>query len=87
MAFVARAVKASWGIPCNQNSVGDLYVGKGFTTTAESQFGNDTPDAIKRALSRRRGDRNGRFWVDLKKRKVTMAVGESADNRYDDVSY
>jgi hypothetical protein len=38
---------------------------------------------IRQAIEKVRGGRNGRFWINLKSRTVTMAVGESADNEYD----
>jgi hypothetical protein len=37
---------------------------------------------IARCLADTRGDRTGRFWVNLETEVVTMAYGESADNTY-----
>jgi hypothetical protein len=44
-------------------------------------------DAVRQALKKGRGDRNGRFWIDLEEREVTMAIGESADNKYKTASF
>ena len=80
-SFVSRQVKSSWGVPCNQRSDGELFVGKGYGTSFGSQFRKETTDVAK-CLQANRGDRNGRFWVDVAQKTVTMAVGESADNKY-----
>ncbi len=82
MPFIPRAEKASWGIPCNQNADGELFVGKGFEKTLESQLGNQVAREVAHALQQARGDRNGRFWIDLETRAIRMAVGDSAANRY-----
>ena len=37
-AFISRQEKSSWGIPCNQRSDGELFVGKGYGTTFVSQL-------------------------------------------------
>lgn len=87
MLFVPRQEKAAWGIPCNQRADGTLWVGKGFQTTLESQFGAIIGADIRRALSTLRGDRCGRFWVNLATRLIKAAVGESAENDYADVSF
>ncbi|HEV8573477.1 MAG TPA: hypothetical protein VGR43_02095 [Dehalococcoidia bacterium] len=87
MAFIPRREKAAWGIPCNQNADGDVFVGKGYEKSVASQFGVEIERAVKRALQRGRGDRNGRFWVDLETRQIKMAVRESADNEYGPVSF
>lgn len=50
--------------------------------TLNGQLGKGVTGDILAALSEQRGDRCGRFWVDLQKRKVTMAIGESAQNKY-----
>jgi len=42
---------------------------------------------ILAALSKERGDRCGRFWVDLEVRKIIMAVGDSAENQYAEASF
>jgi hypothetical protein len=80
-AFVSRQEKSSWGVPCNQRSDGELFVGKGYGTTFDSQF-DSIGSRVAKSLSKNRGERNGRFWIDKKKQTVTMAVGESADNQY-----
>lgn len=79
--FISRQEKSSWGVPCNQRSDGALFVGKGYGTTFSSQFEGLAPRVAK-ALSDTRGVRNGRFWFNKEKQTVTMAVGESAENRY-----
>jgi hypothetical protein len=81
--FIPRAVKASWGFACNQKADGSLWAGKGFECTLEDQLGEDTVGEIRTAIENTRGGRNGRFWINLKLRTVTMAVRESADNEYD----
>ena len=80
-SFVSRQVKSSWGVPCNQRADGELFVGKGYGTSFGSQFGKLTTDVAK-CLQANRGDRNGRFWVHVSQKTVTMAVGESANNEY-----
>jgi hypothetical protein len=42
---------------------------------------------ILSAIEKTRGSRYGRFWINLKSRTVTMAVGASADNEYDSAVY
>jgi hypothetical protein len=81
--FIPRAVKASWGFPCNQKADGSLWAGKGYECPLEDQFEEDMVSDIRNAIQRTRGSRNGRFWINLKSRVVTMAVGESSDNEYD----
>jgi hypothetical protein len=80
--FISRQEKASWGIPCNQSANGKLWVGKGYVCLLAGQFGPKNAAAIAGALARGRHERNGRFWVNLEKQDVTMAIGNSADNRY-----
>lgn len=81
--FIPRAVKASWGFPCNQKADGSLWAGKGYECQLEDQLGQRTVADIRKAIERTRGSRNGRIWINLKSRSVTMAVGESSDNDYD----
>jgi hypothetical protein len=80
MPFIARVEKASWGIPCNQNAEGRLFVGKGFVKTLESQFGAQLAADVSQALSRVRGDRCGHFWLDFETRSIRVQIGESHDN-------
>jgi hypothetical protein len=87
MLYIPRQEKASWGIPCNQSADGILWVGKGYQTTLESQFGSRVAADIRQAVGALRGDRCGRLWVNLATRRVTMAVGESAENEYDSSSF
>lgn len=86
-AFISRHEKSTWGIPCNQNSQGKLFVGKGYGTRFDTQFAKDLTDRVTRCLATNRNGRNGRFWVNLEKKTVTMAVGESSENRYQTESY
>jgi len=86
-AFKSRDEKAEWGLPCNQRADGSLWAGKGYRKALEGQFGTSVVRAIARAINSKRDDRCGRFWVDLEAKLVTMAVGESADNRYEQVRY
>ncbi len=79
--FIPRHEKSLWGIPCNQRSDGEIFVGKGYGTPFATQIPELTP-RVKRALTTNRGDRNGRFWVNRANGTVTMAVGESAANQY-----
>ena len=79
--FFPRQVKSSWGIPANQNSEGKLFVGKGWGTAFSTQFSQETTSRVTKCLTKNRGDRNGRFWVNLKEETVTMMVGDSADNQ------
>jgi len=37
---------------------------------------------VAKCLADNHGDRNGRFWVDKEKKTVTMAFGESSENKY-----
>ncbi|HWX56416.1 MAG TPA: hypothetical protein VN176_17660 [Verrucomicrobiae bacterium] len=80
-SFIPRQVKSSWGIPSNQNAEGELYVGKGWGTPFGTQFPSEITTRVTRCLNQNRGDRNGRFWVNLKKETVTMMVGDSAANQ------
>jgi hypothetical protein len=81
-AFISRHEKSTWGIPCNQNAQGKLFVGKGYGTPFDTQFATDITSGVKTCLSTHRNGRNGRFWVNLQKKTVTMAVGESSENKY-----
>jgi hypothetical protein len=85
--FIARKVKASWGFPCNQNTDGYLWAGKGYEKRLSGQLGKKADTEIFAAISAARGTRYGRFWVDMETRTITMAVGESADNKYEQVSF
>jgi hypothetical protein len=85
--FHSRETKAEWGIPCNQNTEGELWVGKGYKKNYAGQFSSAEAGAIKVVLKRVRGDRFGRFWVDRQKKIVTMMVGVSEDNTYEQASY
>jgi len=78
-AFIPRSEKASWGIPCNQNAQGELFVGKGMTCPFASQFPEITA-RVQRCLSENRGDRNGHFWINMATETITMQVGDGADN-------
>jgi len=80
MSFIERNEKASWGIPCNQGADGRLWVGKGKMCGYAEQFSLPEEVSILEALERGRENRNGHFWVDRKKRDVTMQVGESLAN-------
>jgi hypothetical protein len=80
--FIERSVKAGWGIPCNQRADGSLWVGKGYECPLGEQLDDEIEEAVREALETGRGDRNGRFWVNLKKRIVTMQVGASYENRH-----
>ena len=85
--FISRDEKASWGIPCNEKSDGTLWAGKGYRKSLSGQLGRAIADAVRHALRRERGERHGRFWTDVEERKVTMAIGESADNKYKTVAF
>jgi hypothetical protein len=85
--FISRQVKASWGFPCNQNTDGDLWAGKGYEKRLSGQFGKKTDSDILAAITAGRGDRYGRFWVDLETRTITMMVGEAAENKYKQVKF
>jgi hypothetical protein len=80
--FIERSQKAAWGIPCNQRANGSLWVGKGYECELGEQLGSDIEARVQEALEAGRGDRNGRFWVNLKKQLVTMQVGESYENKH-----
>jgi hypothetical protein len=79
--FIQRSEKATWGIPCNQRADGSLWVGKGYECGLGEQLGDGIEQAIREALEVGRGSRNGRLWVNLKKRTVTMQVGAGYKNR------
>ena len=85
--FISRDEKASWGIACNEKADGTLWVGKGSQKSLSGQLGQPIHTAVLAALRRERGERYGRFWVDVEDRKVTMAVGESASNEYKTVQF
>jgi hypothetical protein len=85
--FIERSVKASWGIPCIQGADGRLWVGKGKECGFGEQFGPEEEDAVQEALERGRGNRNGHFWVDFKKRIVTMQVGAPYQNTHHSESF
>jgi len=78
--FFERSEKAAMGIPCNQKSDGSLWVGKGYKCPLAEQLGAEIERAVRKALERGRGDRNGRFFVNIAKRTVTMYFGASYDN-------
>jgi hypothetical protein len=79
-SFIPRQVKASWGIPANQNAEGELFVGKGWATPFATQFPPNVTTRVVGCLAQNRGARNGRFWVNLATETVTMQVGDGADN-------
>jgi hypothetical protein len=85
--FHSRETKAEWGIPCNQNTAGELWVGKGYKKTYAGQFSATEAVAVRQAIERVRSSRYGRFWVDREKKKITMMVGKSEDNTYDTANY
>ena len=87
MPFISRQEKAAWGIPCNQKADSSLWVGKGYEKSLDGQLGPRVAVDLLIAISAVRGDRCGRFWVDMEEHKVTMAVGNSADNTYDSASF
>jgi hypothetical protein len=37
-SFIPRQVKASWGIPANQNAEGELFVGRQFMQIVQSRI-------------------------------------------------
>jgi hypothetical protein len=57
-------------------------VGKGFECGLGDELGSAVEEAVRKALTKGRGSRNGRFWVSLKKRIVMMLVGASFENRH-----
>jgi len=71
------------GIPCNQSNDSGLWVGKGCKRSLAGQLGQVIATAVQRVLTGGRGDRRGRFWVDLETKTVTMMVGDSNDNEVD----
>jgi hypothetical protein len=73
--FIERNVKAGWGIACLQSADGLVWVGKGKVCRYAEQFSVEEEDAIRDALERGRGNRNGHLWVNRQKRIVTMQVG------------
>jgi hypothetical protein len=85
--FISRQEKASWGIPCNQNTEGYLWAGKGFEKRLSGQFSKKLESEILAAITAGRGNRYGRFWVDFETRIITMMIGEAADNKYKQVSF
>jgi hypothetical protein len=85
--FISRQVKASWGFSCNQKADGDLWAGKGYEKRLSGQFGKKADSEILAAITAGRGDRNGRFWIDLETRTITMMVGEASENKYKQVKY
>jgi hypothetical protein len=87
MAFILRNEKASWCIACNQDIDGTLWIGKGYEVSLLSQFGVDVALAVARALGLYRGQRNGRFWVDVNTRRLVMQVGEANDNEQLEAGY
>ncbi len=78
--FFSRTAKAQWGFACNQSANGRLWAGKGYECLLGDQFGEEIAEAIAQALETGRGNRNGRFWVNLATRTVTMQVGLSFEN-------
>ncbi len=85
--FYSRSAKAAWGFACNQSADGRLWAGKGYERPLASELGTDTAEAIQLALEKRRGDRSGRFWVNLAERIVTMQVGPSYENEVRQAQY
>ena len=77
--YIPRQEKSLWGIYCNQNAEGELFVGKGWGTTFASQF-PDIAARVQRCLMSHRGDRNGHFWINLATSTIEMQVGDGADN-------
>jgi hypothetical protein len=66
---------------------GTLWAGKGSEKSLDGQFGATIAADISRALQATRGDRCGRFWVDLEAREIRMAVGDSAENKHSTASF
>lgn len=81
VTYIPRNEKAAWGIPCNQNAQGELFVGKGMTCPFASQFSADITTRVATCLTGNRADRNGRFWINLKTSTITMQIGDGADNQ------
>ncbi len=85
--FISRQEKAEWGFSCNQSADGNLWAGKGYALKLDGQLGPSDAAAVAIALKGGRGDRMGRFWLDLQSRTVTMMVDESHLNKYRQSSY
>lgn len=84
--FFSRSEKAQWGFACNQSAAGRLWAGKGERLLA-AQLGHEIAEAVDQAIEQTRGNRCGRFWVDLENRTVTMQVGASDDNEVDQADF
>lgn len=85
--YFARSEKAQWGFARNQKADGSLWAGKGYECRLAEQFGRYTAGVVARALRECRGDRMGRFWINLAKKTVTMQVGASDDNDVDQTDF
>jgi hypothetical protein len=77
--FITRQEKSLWGIYCNQNAEGELFIGKGWGTTFASHFPEITA-RVQACLAENRGDRNGHFWINFATETITMQIGDGADN-------
>lgn len=64
-----------------------LWAGKGYKKRLSGQLGKKAESEILAALTKGRGNRNGRFWVDMEESIVTMMIGEAADNKYKQVAF
>lgn len=78
--FIPRSEKASWGIPCNQDAQGELFVGKGMTCPFATQFPPAITARVASCLAENRGHRNGHFWINMATETITMQIGDGADN-------
>lgn len=87
MNFVPRSEKAKMGLACNQSADGRLWAGKGYELPLDGQFGELLAARLARAIRKTRGDRCGRFWVNLGASTITMAVGASSENEYETVAF
>lgn len=55
-------------------------MGKGWGAPFASQFPPAITRRVERCLAENRGDRNGRFFINLDTETITMYVGDGADN-------
>jgi hypothetical protein len=87
VVFFTRNRKSEWGFACNQRADSRLFAGKGYGCPLASQLDSETVEAVEESLEQTRGDRCGRFWINLATRTVTMQVGASYENQVDQASF
>jgi hypothetical protein len=82
-----EVARLSGGSLATKKHDGSLWAGKGYECSLAEQVGEEYAQAIARTLENTRGNRCGRFWINLAKRIVTMQVGAAYENEVEEAQF